>query len=150
MNKNELISLLVREKICKPSQIKGCKSSEVPALEQRIGYELPDSYREFLLAMGWGAGDFLRGTDIFYPHLESLFQEAKSLLEENSINFPRFNESFVFSMHQGHEFNFFLAKDHKDPPIWQYTEGNNPPQIIWSSFDDFINKSISDHLKIII
>ncbi|UOF16273.1 SMI1/KNR4 family protein [Lysobacter capsici] len=150
MKKNELISLLTREKICTPLQIRGCSSTEVSALEKRIGYALPDSYREFLLAMGWGAGDFLRGTDIFYPHLESLRGEAEALLKENSTKLPSPDESFIFSMHQGYEFNFFVVNGHNDPPIWQYIEGDTSPQITWISFDSFIIKCISDHLKIIV
>lgn len=74
-------------KLVTPDQFKGCTDQEVWQLEQRLGVKLPQAYREFLLLMGKGAGQFLQSSDCFYQHLPELQTAAIELLKEN--HFPQ-------------------------------------------------------------
>ncbi|WGG52210.1 SMI1/KNR4 family protein [Rugamonas sp. DEMB1] len=148
MNKEELISSLVNAKICKASDVRGASLEDVAVLEKAIGQNLPAQYREFLLGIGCGAGEFLQGTDIFLSALDGLKDEATSLLRENDEGVQLAGDAFVFSMHQGYEFTYFNTSEGDDPPVYQYVEGNGPPVLTWNSFSDFLSDSITQHAQL--
>jgi hypothetical protein len=147
MNKESLISSLLNAKICQASDIRGASAEEVATLARSAGQNLPAQYREFLLGIGHGAGEFLQGTDIFLSALDGLKDEANSLLQENDEEAQLANDAFVFSMHQGYEFSYFITSDGDDPPVYQYVEGNGPPVLTWNSISDFLSISIAQHAK---
>ncbi|MDK2127018.1 SMI1/KNR4 family protein [Parachitinimonas caeni] len=147
MNKDTLISSLIDAQLCKQGEAKGCSQEEIAALEQSTGLSFPLQYREFLLAIGKRAGRLFQGTDIFLPAISGLKDEAINLLEENEEDFNLPKEAFVFSMHQGYEFNYFNTSEGDDPPVYQYVEGNGPPVLTWNSFSEFLNDSITLHSR---
>ncbi|CAK7007141.1 SMI1/KNR4 family protein [Saezia sanguinis] len=147
MNKIKLISLLLEKKICKEEDIQGCSIAEIEHLEKSAGLQLPGQYKEFLLAVGKGAGSFFQGSDIFFPLMNGLNKEAIELLEENDEEFDLPENAFVFLMHQGYEFDYFDTSNGNDPPVYQYVEGNGPPVLTWGSFSKFLNDSIMQHAK---
>ena len=146
MDKKEIVSLLCEYKIANNNEIHGFSALEVEQSEQSIGFALPIQYREFLLAIGHDAGLLFRGTDILFRNVEDLLElrnEAEDLLEENKETFNLPADAFVFSMHQGYEFNFFVLSEGNDPPVYQYVEGDGPPVLVWDSFSTFLRQSIS-------
>lgn len=152
MDQKALVSTLIKKGICAAGEIGGCSPQEVWSLEQSVGMSLPAQYKEFLLAIGHGAGKFFRGTCILYRDDISDIQEYAAMLmqqeedEENEngcCTLP--DDAFVFSMHQGYEFNFFKVTDGDDPPVYQYVEGNGPPYMVWPSLSDFLNYWIEQH-----
>jgi hypothetical protein len=145
MNKEILISSLLSSKICQASDIKGASVDDIAALEKVIGRKLPLQYREFLLGIGFGAGRFLQGTDIFLPSIEGLKTDAEELLRENNEGTELEEGDFVFFMHQGYEFTYFNMSAGDDPPIYQYVEGNGPPVLAWNSFSDFLRDLIDQY-----
>ena len=126
--------------------IQGCSLEEINALEKFFGVLFPESYRSFLTCVGKQAGKLFTGTDCFYIDLQTLRSVAEALLKENEEDFILPQEAFVFSMHQGYEFLFFLTSMGDDPPVFQYVEGQGPPQIQWPSFTDFLWGSIEQHV----
>lgn len=148
MNKETLISSLINSKICQASDIRGASLEDITALETATEQNLPAQYREFLLGIGRGAGDFLQGTDIFLSALDGLKDEAISLLQENDEDVKLADDAFVFSMHQGYEFTYFNTSEGDDPPVYQYVEGNGPPVLTWNSFSDFLSDSIAQHAQL--
>lgn len=148
MNKETLISMLISANICQTSDIRGAALEDVAALERAIGQNLPAQYREFLLGIGRGAGEFLQGTDIFLSALDGLKDDAISLLRENDENIALADDAFVFSMHQGYEFTYFNISEGDDPPVYQYVEGNGPPVLAWNSFSEFLSDSIAQHAQL--
>jgi hypothetical protein len=64
-----------------------------------------------------------------------MFKEAgvESLLPSNA---------FVFYGHQGYEFGFFLLGQGDDPPVYQYVEGEETPNLVWGSFSDYLSDVI--------
>lgn len=127
--------------------VRGCSAKEIGALEKFFGVQFPESYKNFLACIGKQGGELFMGTDCFYDDLRNLRSAAESLLKENEENFTLPQDSFVFSMHQGYEFMFFPTNAGEDPPIFQYVEGQGPPQKQWLSFTDFLWESIEQHAK---
>jgi hypothetical protein len=108
MSDESLNTALVKAKICKPEDIAGCSEEGIASLECLAGIKFPSQYRWFLSEAGKAAGDFFKGTDIYVPALKCLNSEATSLIYENKENFVLPSDAFVFSMHQGYEFCFFV------------------------------------------
>jgi len=107
---------------------KPCSENEISLLEQRIGHPLPKAYREFLLWAGHGAGHLMQGSDFYYDDLDGLREAAVELLQEDNI-FQRLpSNAFVFYMHQGYQFAYFLLGHGDDPPIYAYVEGQDEPE----------------------
>jgi hypothetical protein len=67
--------------VCHPSDIKGCSEEEVLFLEQQKVTTLPWQYKEFLRAMGHGAGRFLAGTHEFFSSLDGVAGGGRCLVE---------------------------------------------------------------------
>ncbi|TVX94892.1 SMI1/KNR4 family protein [Cohnella terricola] len=146
MDKKAIVSLLTEYNIANDSEIQGFTASEVKKCEQALGLKLPDQYHEFLLAIGHYAGLLFQGTDILFRNVGDLLElrkEAEDLLIENEETFILPTDAFVFSMHQGYEFNFFVISEGNDPPVYQYVEGDGPPVLVWDSFSAFLRKSIN-------
>jgi len=135
--------------LVQPDELVGCTASEISKLQQELGISLPKAYQEFLLEMGHGAGQFLRGTDCFFKHLPYLREWAIDLLEENKFPQPLPNDAFVFFMHQGYQFSFFLVSEGDDPPIYSYCEGENQIQFTKTKekFSDFMKQEVEIHKK---
>lgn len=112
-------------KLVSPHELVGCTYPEITELEKKLGFSLPEAYKEFLLWMGKSAGRVLQGSDCFFKHLPYLKEWAVELLEEN--NFPNTlpEDAFVFFMHQGYQFSFFRLSEGDDPPTYFYCEGTN-------------------------
>ncbi|RFM27922.1 SMI1/KNR4 family protein [Deminuibacter soli] len=112
--------------------LKPCKEREVKRVEEEYGVRLPSVYIEFLSNMGKGAGDFMLGSSCFYDEIFSLKDWAVELLEENGFRSLPEN-SFVFWMHQGYQFAFFMLDEGDNPQVFFYTEvnsNNNTPDFI--------------------
>ncbi|AVR97160.1 SMI1/KNR4 family protein [Pseudoduganella armeniaca] len=147
MKKEVLISELIRSGVCEDGEIKGASAEDVMALSKHAGISFPSAYIEFLLAVGDGAGEFLRGVDVFLSAIRDLNEEAVNILIENAEGFTLPSGAFVFLMHQGYEFDYFVASEGSDPPVYQYVEGNGRPLRVWNSFSDFLRQSIGSHAK---
>lgn len=149
MERTELISNLLNRGVCSKGEIHGCSPEEIERFEKTYGLSLPVQYREFLLAVGHGAGMFLQGEDVFLSDLDDLKEAAIDLLEENSEEFHLPEDAFVFLMHQGYEFDYPLRSEGDDPPVYQYVEGNGPPVLTWESFSEFLSDIIDQHSRVI-
>ncbi|MBX3255755.1 MAG: SMI1/KNR4 family protein [Chitinophagaceae bacterium] len=104
--------------------LKGCSSKEILKIEDFFQVKLPEKYIEFLKIMGKGAGDFLKGSSVFYNEIFELREAAVELLEDD--NFKTLPETaFVFFMHQGYQFAFFNIGESDNPAIYYYYEGRN-------------------------
>ena len=133
--------------LVQPDELVGCTASEISKFEQELGISLPKAYQEFLLEMGHGAGQFLRGSDCFFKHLPYLREWAIDLLEENNFPQPLPNDAFVFFMHQGYQFSFFILSEGDDPPIYSYCEGENTIKFTKSNakFSEFMKQEVEIH-----
>ncbi|MEG3896350.1 MULTISPECIES: SMI1/KNR4 family protein [unclassified Microcoleus] len=112
-------------KLVNPHELMGCTYREITELEKKLGFSLPEAYKEFLLWMGKNAGRVLQGSDCFFKHLPYLKEWAIELLEENQFPNTLPEDAFVFFMHQGYQFSFFRLSEGDDPPTYFYCEGTN-------------------------
>lgn len=104
--------------------LKGCSINEVKKIEKFFNVSLPETYIQFLLTMGKNAGDFMKGSSVFYDEIFNLREDSVILLEENNfISLPE--NAFVFWMHQGYQFAFFEVGGKSNPPVYFYYEGQN-------------------------
>ena len=145
INKENLISMLLDKGICSKVDIAGCMPWEVAKLENSLEVQLPKQYKEFLLSVGHGAGKFFQGTDIFLSQIKDIKAAAVELLEENEEPFKLTDRVFVFMMHQGYVFCYFVLREGDDPPVYQYVEGEGIPKLTWKSFSEFLEDSIKEH-----
>ena len=143
--RDELIEALIAVGISKRDEIKGCSEAQVAEVEASFGMPLPQSYREFLLTAGRGAGGFMLGTDVFYPRILETTKWGANLLVESNESFSLPSDAFVFAMHQGYQFLFFRATEGDDPPVYYYFERDGMPQRISDSFSDYLFRTVEEH-----
>lgn len=97
---------------------------DINGIEKEVNMKLPEVYRTFLSLMGRGAGDFMKGSSVFYNDFDDFKYGVTDIIEENKL--PKLPENaFVFWMHQGYQFAFFLLSDGGDPPVYYFSEGRN-------------------------
>jgi hypothetical protein len=101
---------------------------EVAALEKQLGVKFPAAYTAFLLVLGRDGGSDFIGSDCTIRHLPALREGADNLLRRSGSQYTLPKEAFVFLMHQGHYFVYFLAdQTSEDPPVFAYLEGDAAP-----------------------
>ncbi len=99
-------------------------NGEVEKIEEELGRRLPEVYRTFLLVMGKGAGQFMRGSSAFYNDFYDFKVGVEEIILVNKLpQLPK--DSFVFWMHQGYQFAYFLLSDGDNPPVYHFSEGKN-------------------------
>ena len=144
----QLRQTLAESGLADASQLRGCTEEEVCILEQKSSHRLPAVYREFLKSVGWSAGNFLVGTDMFYPEVLSFRGAAERLLKQNNANYALSSNAFVFLMHQGYQFLFFHLEDNDDPPVFHYIEPNKSPVRVSEKFSAWLDQCIEDEAKL--
>ncbi len=118
-------------------EAKPCTVDEVKALEQQLKLSLPLAYQEFLLWMGHGSGEFMRGEDFQFGQLQSIREAALELMQLNNFSEPLRDDAVIFTMHQGCAFGFMQASEGCTPPVHFYIEQESGEGlIIWNRFDE--------------
>lgn len=96
---------------------------QIRKIEIEFNAPLPATYRTFLSLMGNGAGNYMRGSSVFFNEIFSLRKWTMELINENGLN-PLPKNAFVFWMHQGYQSAYFRLNESNDPPVFYYEEGN--------------------------
>jgi hypothetical protein len=101
---------------------------EVRTMEKQLGVSFPAAYKAFLLVLGRDGGPDFVGSDCTLRHLPGLRAGAESLLKSCGSPFQLPEKAFVFLMHQGYVFAYFVADGTtEDPPVYSYMEGESAP-----------------------
>lgn len=140
----KLMDTLEMRSVASRSTVSGCNDSEVVEIERQFSTDLPRTYRVFLSAMGRGAGKFFLGTDIFYPNIMGVTDDARELVAEDEAGIVLPEKSIVFAMHQGYQFMFFYAEGSDDPAVHSYQEQSGEFRNQCSSFTAFLLEAASD------
>lgn len=128
---------------------RGCSSAEIEEIASGQNVALPAAYRAFLSMIGRGCGDFLVGSDCFYPAVLNVRDYAMDLLREGGVEAGLPDDAFVFLCHQGYEFLFFKTADHaEDPAVYFYAEGMAAPEHRWSAFSEFLSATLNEQLAV--
>ncbi|NUR03992.1 MAG: SMI1/KNR4 family protein [Streptomyces sp.] len=127
------------ETIGKGPEVAGLGLDEIEQIrdDQQVD-SLPFYYEEFLRRMGRCAGQFLIGTDAFYPGLMGIKSDALELLAESGASHLMAANSIVFAIHQGYQVYWLESERGDDPPVAMYQEGGAELQARWESFSAFL------------
>ena len=146
---HNLIQRLSELDITHRTEISPCIDSEIDKVEASQNVSLPPVYRDFLKLMGRGAGRFFRGSDLYYPDVLTLGEQAKHLLKEDGQPFELPDDAFVFLVHQGYQFFYFrTGSGDEDPVVYGYMEGEGKAIKRWIKFSDFLVAGIEDHARL--
>ena len=122
---NKLIDTLEKS----GNNLQPCTMSEVRSLEGHYNVSLPLVYQEFLLAMGKGAGMYMRGSSAFFDEIFDLRSWAVDLVKDNKLErLPP--DSFVFWMHQGYQAAFFIIDGNDNPKVYYFSEGKGQREFV--------------------
>lgn len=139
MNLKQICDLLLR----KGNVLIPCTEVEVTDLEKKFDVIFPAVYKVFLLSMGRGAGEYMLGSSCFYEDLFNLHEWAREIMAENDLpELP--SKAFVFWMHQGYMFTYFIANGDPNPKVYFYTEGKKMNDFVLKcdSLIDFYNQQL--------
>jgi hypothetical protein len=119
-----------------------CSEKEIIDIEMHFNVKLPIIYKQFLLAMGKGAGRFMEGSSVFFDEIFDLKQGTEEIILENELE-PLPSNAFVFWMHQGYQMAFFKL-DEDLFPVYYFSEGNNQTKFERkeNSFLDFLDAQL--------
>ncbi len=115
-----------------------CSALEVDELERVLSVHLPAAYKAYLRI----AGRFMQaawvGSDCTIGLLPRLQKWGANLLHECDQP-PLPPQAFVFLMHQGYQFFYFLVDGRgDDPPVFFYEEGEPAVVPKFERFSDLI------------
>lgn len=142
---------LITLQLAEPHEIIGCAEVEIETLMTNQGVTfLPELYRQFLLTLGKQSGLLFQGTDAQYKYLMGMKEAAVELLQENGNPFDLPADAFVFRMHQGYIFFYFLTADkNEDPPIYRYLEmTDQTPFKKWDSLADYFTTEVEREIEV--
>lgn len=106
------------------SELRGCTEEDILILIQKQHVtRLPDSYKEFLRAIGRNASRLWLATEYTYDELIRLKDDALKLLEQNGNPIALPDDAFVFHMIEGLMFYYFHTQNEdNDPSVYIYSE----------------------------
>ena len=138
----EILRRLVLRRIALPERIKGYTEEEIEAVQAFFPYPLPLAFRQFLKAMGHGAGRFFEGIDLFFtPERYRRFDIARNNDSDESFVLP--DDAFMFSCTQGCSFSYFLVgQGLDDPPVYYYVEFDKQPTATGKTFTEYLMPSV--------
>lgn len=136
--------------VCTSDELLGCSIEEFSDLQVSNGVILPRAYQGFLQTLGRGAGDFFRGTDIFFQNVPIPREVVQEMINQDNeargCKLPA--KAFVFASHQDYSFLYFVAReDDDDPPVFLYEEDEGPPRQVAASFTQWFSDSVRDHAE---
>ena len=143
----EMKAALVQSGLVAPEEVVGCSEEELRDIIAKAGGFLPSTYVDFLSVMGKSCGKFLQGTDTFFRHIPKLQSFADELLAENESSFVLPDGAFVFYVHQGYEFGYFLLDGVDDPKVFQFVEGDEASKLTWPSLSGYFSELINAFLN---
>ena len=115
-----------------------CSASEVERLQNDCGLPLPAAYKAYLLIAGQAPPSAWVGSDRAVRHLPSLRAAAETILRESGRP-PLPTEAFVFLLHQGYQFFYFVADGRSDDPeVFYYLEGEPAVVRRFDRFSDLV------------
>jgi hypothetical protein len=132
--------------LVRPNELRGCSEEDVRELEAATGVRLPASYRAFLQVMGRSAGDFFDGTDVLFPALLTLREDAEFLLQRCNAAVRLLPNDFVFAVHQGYTFLFLRTDGTDDPPVYVYLEDDPEFRKAGDSFSSWLRGAVQDEI----
>ena len=138
---------LLSSRLASDENIVGCSEGEILQFEAESHFQLPIAYREFLIACGHGAGEFMMGTDWMIPELLGIQASARSLMQRNIPSLELPDNAFVFAMHQGYQFLFLHCGTEKDPAVFHFLQSDTAPFEVSPTFTSWLQGCVQDEVE---
>ncbi len=124
--------------------LQGCSDGEIDQLEQQQGVTLPKAYRQFLAALGKGAGEFMLSYQWGF-RLDEVSAWARADFYHEYCDLPA--NYFVFAENCGCVWVFFIADGATDdPPVFQFTDGEDRKyKQVARTFWEFVESLVIDY-----
>jgi len=125
--------------------IEPCTTDDIEELRitARVA-RLPEQYESFLKIMGRRAGDFLTGTDFFYPAISGLADDGREFLEENDATHLMVPGSVIVGMHGGYQL-YWIEPGQPSGPVRFYVEEEDSVRQSWPTFlDCVVNEALKE------
>lgn len=147
---SDLIIQIIKSEWAQEDDIVGCDDNEILVLEQTRKVKLPQVYKQFLKAMGHGAGTFEDNGLWTIRELGQAMSHSEDYIESLETPFRLSPSHFVFlkrGFGQEPEVYFFDTASGDDPPIYHFAhnemdDGEAPtatlPTIIAPSFTQWL------------
>jgi hypothetical protein len=138
---------LLESGACSSDEICGCSEKEFHEIEMKAYGPLPKAYKEVMLVIGKGAGEFISDVDMFYPDVITLTEETREYLLDYEVELPE--DAFVFADRDGEQILFFrLQQSTEDRPVYKWS--NEDPEefkIVLPSIWNFIEEELSTYAE---
>jgi hypothetical protein len=119
----ELVERLQATGLLEAGELRGCSEDDIARLEERTSPLLPETYKDFLRAVGRNPGPLISDCELCYDDLPDLDQFARTMLacEGGELGLP--DNAFVWQTRQPEQFMFFIVDGvSDDPPVFHYFE----------------------------
>ena len=104
---------------------RGCTEVQVRRLEKRVGFELPEAYRQYLLFMGADREGVFQGSYWFLDDVSASTDLVPDLLAQNHVAHELPDHYLGFFSHQGYMAAWFaLPKEAEDPRVFHFNEAD--------------------------
>ena len=117
-----------------------CDEWAVRDLEQQLGFDLPPAYRAFLVVAGNGCESLEGSHYAVEDNLASLQHTARRIMKRDGADLV--TDAFVFLVHQGYAFNFFLLNDSEDPAVYEYVQGMPPVRQVAARISEWLSNEV--------
>lgn len=108
----------------------GAKPEDVEALERRLGFCLPQDYRDFLLWMGCDYEGIFRGSAWFIDCVFANKEVLRGLLQEAGSRYVLKDSHLVFFTHQGYMAAWFdTESSDRNPECWFMNDSMTEPHV---------------------
>jgi hypothetical protein len=116
-----------RSHIASASDLVGCSQEEIAALESRYRVRLPNTYRQYLQAMGHRSGRLFTSDHmaVFYPYvIEMMDMFVHKADPSERLTLPP--HSLLIASRLGDQFSFISCEEEKDSAVWHINRQNQP------------------------
>lgn len=104
--------------------LRGCRDTELEAVEERVGGRFPEVFRQYLLHMGEACGDLFRGSDrAGIRDFDRLRMDAQEIVDDTGGTWTLPTDAAIVLTHQGYTFDYVRAIGGFDGPVMRWTDG---------------------------
>ncbi|REC44637.1 SMI1/KNR4 family protein [Chryseobacterium pennipullorum] len=102
-------------------KIAGCSDTEILSIEDRLGTQLPEAYKEYLKSIGKKfLFEFFDAEQMSFEDYEDINEYVTETLMETGFSFEK--EAFPISHRRYDYFRFFYLNESENPDIWFFDE----------------------------
>ena len=123
----ELRDFVIESKVASPTEIRGCTSSEIVALQARLSSPLPKALHECLLQFGTQSGDVMDGDLFGVAGINEAYEVAEEIATDELRSELSLGRLLPILQHHGYQFHYLPADRSDDPGVWLFREGNQQP-----------------------